>query len=155
MGKILRLPPRIKVLEALGAIADGRVKILDGQRAIVNSSDYTRVYHVYFDEAKSLVYSDDNGTIFRGYVGYPIIAFLMLKGLLPFDEKIASALKGIEWRKLNEKYKKYSIVEQIVKSRAKSRGVMPWIIDRFVIQVFSELRRKTLRFDPSLKNKFT
>ncbi|HDI02232.1 MAG TPA: hypothetical protein ENF93_01150, partial [Ignisphaera sp.] len=90
----LRLPPRIKVLEALGAIADKRINIIDSYRAKVVSSDGSRIYTVIVDLAKGLVYSDDNGTKYRGYVGYPIIAFLMLQGVLPFDRKISEALKG-------------------------------------------------------------
>ena len=113
------MPPRIKVLEALGAIADGRVKVLGHGRAEVISSEGDRVYKVYVDVEKGLAYSDDNGTRLRGYVGYPIIALLMKMGVLTYDERLAEALKGIPWRRLNETYKRYSIVERIVKSMLK------------------------------------
>ena len=137
----LRLPPRIKVLEALGAIADGRVKLEGGGRATVVSSDGTRSYRVYVDPVKGVAYSDDNGTRLRGYIGYPIIAVLMLMGRLSYDERLAKALAGIPWRRLNEAAKSYRVVERIVKEEAARRGVRPEELDSFVDKVMAELRR--------------
>jgi len=42
----LRLPPRIKVLEALGAVVDGRVRPVGEGRCEVVSSEGDRVYDV-------------------------------------------------------------------------------------------------------------
>jgi len=139
--KTLVLPPRIKILEALGAIADERIRVLDEKNAEVVSSDGSRKYHVYVDINNGIVSSNDNGTRYRGYIGYPIIAFLMLKKMLPFDKDIAEALKGIQWKKLNEKYKRYFIVEKIVKSKAMKQGISPRYIDDFIAQVISELKK--------------
>jgi len=141
---LLRLPPRIKVLEAAGAVADGRVEPGDGC-ARVRSSMGDRVYTVCVDVARGLAYSDDNGTVYRGYVGYPIIALLMVKGVLPFDERVAEALKGIPWRRLNERYRRYAVVERVVKGIAASRGVKPQEIDEFVEKVMKALSRLRLR----------
>ena len=122
MAKVLRLPPRIKVLEALGSIADGRISVQDDE-AEVTSSTGERTYKVIVrDDGR--VYSTDNGTIYRGYIGYPIIAFLMIKGKLPYDERIAKALSGIPWKRLNETYRKYVIVEQIVLKKAEEKGCL-------------------------------
>ncbi len=140
----LRLPPRIKILEALGAIGDGRIHVLDEKRARVVSSDRTREYNVYADLEHRLVYSDDNGTRFRNYVGYPIIAFLMLKGVLPFDKRLAEALRGIPWRELNERFKSYATVESIVKRVAKERGVDPRELDEFIAEVMDKLKSMEL-----------
>jgi len=133
----LRLPPRIKVLEAAGSVADGRVKKEGDVYRVVSSEGEVRVYTVVIRDSK--VQSDDNGTTFREYVGYPIIAVLMAEGRLPYDPKIGEALKGIEWKKLNEKYKKYAVVEEIVKQRALQANVYPAEIDRYVQQVLREL----------------
>ncbi len=146
----LRLPPRIKVLEALGAIADGRIKIIDERRAQVISSEGDRTYNVYIDIAKSQVYSDDNGTKYRGYIGYPIIAVLMLKGIIPFYKDVAEALKGIPWRELNEKYKKYAIVETIVKNIVKRKGISPKYIDIVINRVMVKLKTLKLRLLTSI-----
>ena len=143
----LRAPPRIKVLEALGAIVDGRVELAskDKKFARVRSSLGDRVYTVYVDVVKGEAYSDDNGTRYRGYIGYPIISLLMLQGALPFDQEIAEALKGIPWKELNEKYKKYTVVEKIVLSEAEKRGVKPDKVREFVDKVYRELKRIKLR----------
>ncbi len=123
----------------MGSLADGRVELLDEKRARVVSSLGDKTYTVAVDVEKRLAYSDDNGTKYRGYVGYPIIAVLMKKGVLPYNEKIAEALKGIKWKTLNEKYKKYWLVEKIVKNIAQRRGVGPGEIDEYVEQVLSQL----------------
>ena len=148
----LRLPPRIKILEALSAIGDGRIYVLDEKRARVVSSDGSREYNVYTDLERRLAYSDDNGTRFRNYIGYPIIAFLMLKGVLPFDKRLAEALRGIPWRELNEKFKSYAIVENIVKKIAKERGVEPHELDAFIAKVMDKLRKIELIYlsNPSI-----
>ncbi len=142
--KLLRLPPRIKVLEACGAIADGRIEVVTENYAKVFSSRRDKVYTVYLDLNKGLVYSNDNGTLLRGYVGYPIICFMMVKRALPYDDRIAKALAGIPWADLNERYKKYAIVESIVKKIARERGVSEGEIDRFVNEVLRDLARYRL-----------
>ncbi|ABM80844.1 hypothetical protein [Hyperthermus butylicus] len=146
----LRLPPRIKVLEALGAIADGRVEKTGDHVYRVVSSEGDRVYRVYVDPGQGLAYSDDNGTKLRGYVGYPIIAVLMLEGVLPYDERLAKALQGIPWRRLNEKYKRYALVEAEVKRVAAGKGVAPAELDAFVEKVMAELHRLKLRLTTTL-----
>lgn len=96
------------------------------------------------------MYSNDNGTKLRGYVGYPIIAVLMLNGILPFNEKLSKALKGIPWKKLNETYKRYAIVEKIVKGLAQKNGVKPYEIDLFVEDVLRKLRNLYLYYEEEL-----
>jgi hypothetical protein len=137
----LKRPPRIKVLEALGSIADGRIR-KEGEKYRVRSSEGDREYEVWVKG--DLAYSDDNGTKFRHYVGYPIIAVLMMEGRLPFDERIARSLKGVPWRKLNEELKNYSAVEDLVIQEAERRGVKREEIDLFVEKVLNELGRLKL-----------
>lgn len=138
----LRLPPRIKVLEALAAISDGRVKEV-GDHYVVKSSDGSREYVVYVNLNKGLVYSNDNGTIYRGYVGYPIISVLMLRGVLSFDKGLAEGLKGIPWRELNERYKSYDMVLSVIRSKV---GEDAWpLYERFMGKVLAELRKLNLR----------
>jgi hypothetical protein len=141
----LRLPPKIKVLEAAGAIADARVTSLNDKWFTVRSSEGDREYSVFVDIEKREACSTDNGTRFRGYVGYPILSVLMLKGVLPYDESIGKALSGIDWKALNEKFKKYAIVEEEVKKIAKERGVAPEEIDRFKEVVYGRLKRFRLK----------
>ncbi len=141
----LRMPPKIKVLEAAGAIADGRITFTNERNAAVVSSDGSRRYSVYVDLTRKEACSTDNGTVYRGYVGYPIIAVLMIKGALPYDSRIGDALKGIPWKALNEKYKKYAIVEDEVKKIAAERGVPPEELEKFKNNVYKELKRFKLK----------
>lgn len=147
--RVLRRPPRIKVLEALGAIADGRVEV-NGFEARVVSSSGDKVYNVIYS-SDGRVYSNDNGTYYRGYVGYPIIALLMIKGILPFDERISKALSGIPWKELNETYRKYAIVEEIVLRKAEERGVSRSSVLDFVNIVLKKLSGLRLIYDESLR----
>jgi len=144
---LMRLPPRIKILEALSAIADGRIKLLGEKDAEVVSSDGARTYRVYVDLGRRAAYSDDNGTVYRGYVGYPIISFLMARGVLPVDERLGQALKGIPWRKLNEQYKRYDAVMELIKAQLKDRGIPGDEVERYIDAVMERLKGLGLRLE--------
>ena len=141
----LRLPPKIKVLEAAGAIADGRVNKVEERWYRVRSSEGDREYSVYVNILRREACSTDNGTVFRKYVGYPIISVLMMEGVLPYDERIGEALSGIDWKALNERFKKYAVVEEEVKKIAEGRGVRSEEIDEFKEEVYSSLKSFRLR----------
>lgn len=151
--KILRKPPRIKVLEAIGSIGDNRVHVISDDKARIVSSSGEREYLVVLKKITHSiyrVYSDDNGTIYRGYIGYPIIAFLMVKGIIPVDKDVMRAMTGIPWKELNEKYKKYSIVENIVMNRAERIGVSRNIVNDYISIVMKKLSLLKLVFDEKL-----
>jgi len=155
-GKLLQLPPRIKVLEAIGSIGDNRVHVIGDIEARVVSSTGEREYRVVvFRESENTyrVYSNDNGTLYRGYVGYPIIAFLMVKGVIPVDRDVMRAMTGIPWKELNEKYKKYAIVENIVVSRAERMGVSRKVVDDYVNFVLKKLSILKFLFDEALSKR--
>ncbi len=146
MSQVWKIPPRIKILEALGCIADGRIKFISEHEARVISSTGERTYTVKWNGDKA-IFADDNGSVYRGYLGYPSIAFLMLKGLLPFDKRIAEGLKGVPWKKLNEKYRRYWIVESIIKKKLEKRGISTEEVDDFikkVLDAISELKPEKL-----------
>jgi len=150
---LLRKPPRIKVLEAIGSIGDERIKVLDDKKAQVVSSRGDKVYKVVLVEKENNVfhtYSNDNGTIYRGYIGYPIIAFMMVKGIIPIDKEVMKAMSGVPWKDLNERYKKYSIVENIVLSRAERMGVSRDIIMDYINIVMKKLGLLKVFFDEEL-----
>lgn len=155
--KRLRQPPRIKVLEAAGAIGDGRVSISPSSGGLwsgtVVSSDASRTYRVaILPRRLGLVeaYSDDNGTRLRGYVGYPIIAAMMIAGILPRNPRLEEALRGIPWKRLNEKYKKYSIVMDIALRTAEEKGVTRREALEFVDKVMGKLRETVVLYSPGL-----
>ncbi len=145
-------PPRIKVMEALGALADGRVEIVRDNFFRVVSSDGSRTYSVYVEDAgdRTLrVCSTDNGTVYRRYSGYPILAAMMLLGHLRRDADVERALAGIPWRRLNEELKKYHLVESEVLRLASSRGVSPGRVRAAVERAMSELSGFVLLYEPT------
>ena len=149
MVVVLRKPPRIKVLEAIGSLGDGRVRVISEECAEVTSSRGDKTYKVVV-LPDNRVYSSDNGTRLRGYIGYPIIAFLMEKGVIPIDREVMKAMTGVPWKDLNEKYKRYAIVEDIVLRRAERMGVAREIIYDYINIVMKKLSLMKLVFDESL-----
>lgn len=117
-----RLPPIEKIYEALSAVADGRVEF-EGDphhsegRAHVISSDGNRTYTVEWE--LNTYSSNDNGTYWQGYPGYPVIAVLMLQGKLQCDKQLAEALKGIDWHDANKRHNNdyRAAVSEILDSR--------------------------------------
>jgi hypothetical protein len=97
-------PPAIKVYEALGAIGDGRVEV-NGNSAKVYSSSRGKYYVVTYDTEKGAIMANDNGSYWKGYLGYPSIAFLLLAGVVEYNEHYAELLKDIPWKDINQKYK--------------------------------------------------
>jgi hypothetical protein len=136
----LRLPPRIKVLEALGAVVDGRVRLVGEGRCEVVSSEGDRVYNVVVEGG--FVYSNDNGTLYRGYVGYPILACLMAEGKLPIDAELGEKLRGVPWRRLNEQYKRY---EEVLRHIYAGRGIERERAEAYIDAVLRRLAAMRLR----------
>lgn len=97
-----KLPPVEKVFEAWTAIVDDRISMYKNH-ADIESSDGTKGYTVKFEGNRYS--SDDNATYWRGYAGYPVLAVLMLKGILPFDRKEAEQWRGVNWKEINTRYK--------------------------------------------------
>ncbi len=97
-------PPIIKIYEAIGAVADGRVEVA-GNTAKVYSSSGNKYYDVVYAPVEQAIMTDDNGSYWKGYLGYPAIAFLVKIGMLSCDEKVGELLKNIVWEDINQKFK--------------------------------------------------
>lgn len=119
-------------MEALGALADGRVEVRGVGEALVRSSEGDRVYRVFVDVERGVAYSDDNGTVYRNYVGYPIVALLITMDKLPYDGALAEGLKGVRWREINERYKDYKRVEEEIKKMLEKRGIPASRVDEYI-----------------------
>lgn len=152
----LSMPPPIKVLEAAGAIGDGRVTVLSDSgstvKARVSSSAGDKTYTVAVRPVGDRViyaYSDDNGTRYRRYIGYPIISVLILQGLLPRDQEVERALAGIPWSKWNKAYKSYSLTMRKALDYA-SRLVEPTRVEEYTSEVMTRLKKYTVLYDPGL-----
>ena len=99
-----KYPPIIKIYEALGSVADGRLQI-DGNTAKVYSSSGNKFYTITFDPTSQAIMVNDNGSFYKGYLGYPAIAYLMQTGELSYSTEVAGMLKGIAWKDINQKFK--------------------------------------------------
>lgn len=138
----IKVPPIEKIHEAYSAIADGRVTLRDTE-ADVSSSDLAKQYLVKWkDETYS---SNDNASYWQGYLGYPIIAVLMLQGKLPLDKEIAGNFKGINWKKLNTEHNnKYSEVVKQIMQELKTSGVDCDKINIEIDKVYKEIEQLTI-----------
>jgi len=99
------MPPPIKVYEALGAIGDGRVRLEDEHRAAVTSSEGDKTYAVEISGDGREISSNDNASYWQGYLGYPAIAVLLMRGLYRAPANVIDALAGIPWKEINRRFK--------------------------------------------------
>jgi hypothetical protein len=139
-----KMPPRIKVYEALGSVADGRVTV-DGKKGKVVSSKKDKTYTVEFN-GKDEIMANDNGSYWQGYLGYPSIAFLMQKGVIGYDKKTADSLTDIAWNDVNKKFKRdYGSTEKycldLTEERGMNRGKVMVEVDR----IYSEIAKLNLK----------
>jgi len=148
--KFWKLPPRIKILEALGSIADKRINILSEKKlngktvikAICISSEKNKVYNIVYIQEDNAIISDDNGSKFKGYLGYPSIALLMIKKVLSYSPEISFFLKNIPWKKMNETFKNYYKTENEVKKILAKNGISEKKVDKFIEKVMEEIKQK-------------
>lgn len=138
----IKMPPIEKIHEAYSAVVDGRVVLREGE-ADVSSSDDAKKYLVTW---KDDVYtSNDNASYWKGYLGYPIIAVLMMQGKLSFDRQIAGYFKGINWKELNTEYKnKYSEAVMEIMEEFELAGIDCDKINTEINKVYKEIEQLTI-----------
>lgn len=132
-----KMPPIEKIYEAYTAIADGRVSLVPAEsRAAVASSDGAKAYTVTW--SGDTYTSNDNGTYWQGYAGYPVIAVLLLQGRLTLDRDAAALFSGVNWTRLNQDYKRNyaAAVDSIVQERGYDAGAIRSAAEK----VYSELK---------------
>jgi hypothetical protein len=134
-------PPVLKIYEALGALADGRVRETGAGQAAVTSSVGNMQYTVTWAPATRTLSSNDNASFWQGYLGYPGLAYLMLKGELPCDAALAARLAGIEWKKINTKLKDHAKVIQFL---AETKGIDLAAAEAFARQVLAALAARPI-----------
>jgi len=105
MAEAWKMPPPIKVYEALGAIGDGRVRLEDEHRALVESSEGDKTYEVELSDDGREISSNDSASYWQGYLGYPAIAVLLMRGLYRPPANVIDALAGIPWKEINRRFK--------------------------------------------------
>lgn len=136
-----KMPPLIKVYEALGALGDGRVQTIDEHNAAVASSEGTKVYQVHLGPGSREVSSNDNASYWQGYLGYPAIAVLMLRGAIEQPAGAAQALAAIPWKELNRRLRNdWSKTLAEVERQLAERGHDPAVIRAQAQAVLEALR---------------
>jgi hypothetical protein len=136
-----KMPPVVKVLEAFGAIGDNRVTLVDEQKATVRSSEGDKIYDVEISTDGREVSSNDNASYWQGYLGYPAIAVMLMRGLLPLDKAVISALSGIAWREVNRQFRNdYPRTVAYVLEIAAERGVNAALIRKQADEVLAGLQ---------------
>ena len=140
-----KLPPLVKVYEALGALGDGRVELQDEARAKVLSSDRSRTYQVEISADGRTISSNDNASYWQGYLGYPAIAVMLKRGFCPVRTEAINALAGIPWSKLNRRFHNdYNRTVDEVMRQAGERGFDPKVISAEAKAVLSKLSEVAL-----------
>lgn len=138
-----KVPPKIKIYEALGCIADSRIEI-NGNEAKVFSSSRKKYYNVTYD-GKDAIMCNDNGSYYVGYLGYPAIAFLMMKGSIEYNPEVARFLKDIKWKDINTKFQSdYEKTELYVLEFAKEKGFDVNRLREEVDKIFEQVKELNL-----------
>jgi len=145
-------PPRAKIYEALTAVADDRVKLIGAEKAEVVSSDGTKIYHVEWSPDLTGITSNDNASYWQGYMGYPIIAVLMVLEKLKYDAEIATFLAGVPWKQLNRKFRNdYSKAIESVLDKLEAKGTPRQIVEDEVDRIMAQIEDLQMRKPPRRK----
>lgn len=93
-----------KIYEALTVIADGRIEI-NGNTARCYLSSSDKFYDIKYDPINGSIMSNDNSAYYTYTLSYPMIAFLMLIGRIPYEKKLLEIFKDICWDDINKEFK--------------------------------------------------
>jgi hypothetical protein len=94
-----KLPPKIKIYEALGALADQRVEIagmFSNEGKCFSASTPGKFYTISYNPDTHVITSNDNGSLHQGYLGYPAIAFLLKIGKLTYNPDLLPFWQAID-----------------------------------------------------------
>ena len=119
---IWKKPHISKIYEALTVIADGRMEIT-GNKAKCYLANSNKFYDVEYDPVNGGIMSNDGAAFYTYVLSYPMIAYLMMIGKIPYQEKLLEILKDICWEELNKKFKNdYDKTIKLVLGELKSEG---------------------------------
>jgi hypothetical protein len=137
-----KMPPAAKIYEALGALGDGRVTLIDDSHARVASSDGTKTYDVESSSDGREISSNDNASYWQGYLGYPGIAVMLARGHLGANPGAVKALTGVPWKELNRRFRNdYAKTIAEVEARMRAAGADPAAVRAEVESVMRALER--------------
>jgi hypothetical protein len=147
-----KLPPNIKIYEALGAVSDERIELVAEHEARVYSSTRNKFYTVTYDPEAQAIMANDNGSYWQSYLGYPSIAYLMQIGVIRYERNYAEALKGIAWKDINTKFKNdFDKTAEYIHTLLRDQGVS---VEAFLQEV-ENIQRQIETLNLSLQGKKT
>ena len=131
-----KLPPKVKIIEALSAVADERIIIedlLSKEWKCSSASSPWKVYKILYNEKENTISSNDSWSINQWFLWYPAIAFLLKIWKLQYDEKIHKMLTDMNRIDIKEKVRKdYESMFRLVLWKLH----MQWFnVDYFISQV--------------------
>jgi hypothetical protein len=141
------LPPTDEhiIYEALSAIADGRFEMIDENNAKCTSTSKGKFYSVKYDAASNSIMSNDNMAYYRDELSYPMVAILLSKGEVKYNESILGNLTDIKWKDINQRNKNdYMKSVSEVLANLKRNGVNIDLIENEVAKIFEFLNTKVL-----------
>ena len=104
-----KLPPKIKIIEALSAVADNRVIIQDllsSEWRCDSASSPRKSYKILYNEKENSIISNDSWSTNQWFLWYPAIAFLLKIWKLKYDETVLEMIKDINRIDIKEKVRK-------------------------------------------------
>ena len=141
-----KIPPKIKIYEALGCIADNRI-IEENNEIHIYSSSKNKFYTIQYSEKQNAIMSNDNGSYWKEYLGYPSIAYLMNIKKISYKEKFATALKGIKWKDINQKFNNnFSKTEEYIRNSLLLQGINLKEFDEELKKILGQIRNLNINF---------
>jgi hypothetical protein len=145
-------PPKAKIYEALTAVADARVTLAGAEKAEVVSSDGTKAYHVEWSPSENKITSNDNASYWQGYMGYPIIAVLMVLGKLDYKTEIANLFTGVPWKQINRQFRSdYTKAIESVLAGLEAEGTRRQVVIDEVDRIMAQIENLKLEKLPRRK----
>ena len=147
-----------KIYEALTAIADSRIELDGFNRAKCYSSSGNKYYEVKYDSKSDSIMSNDNTAYYTGSISYPMIALLMLKGRIKYNQELLPNLIGIRWKDVNQKFNNdYDKAVEYVLAGLESKGTdvkpvrdeierMYSIIEKLKLEYLGQKRKPPLAY---------
>jgi hypothetical protein len=143
MATLWKMPPLVKVYEAIGALGDGRVRIVDQTGALVTSSEGNKTYEVEISDGGRQIAANDSASYWQGYLWDPAIAVLILRGLIAAPPaNVSDALAGIPWKEINRRFRNdYAQTIAAVEQTAEQSGHDPDAIRVEADRILEALRK--------------
>ncbi len=141
------MSPKIKIYEALGAFSDGRYEFSSTNEMKVYSSSRNKSYTVVYSPDEHSISANDNGSYWKGYLGYPSILFLIVKKIIevPKLEIVAGYLKNYAWKDINQKFKNdFTKTENYIREDLQKKGDDLKLLDQVIGEISVQIEKLRL-----------